>query len=79
MSQCIKTGAVIQIDEYNYYAACDIHAFDGVIVCNINPNSVVYSQEELWREPTHFVTIGDGYYHEDKGVLVTSEENLSEL
>ena len=32
MSECVKTGTIIQIDEYNCYAACDIHAFGDVVI-----------------------------------------------
>lgn len=79
MSECIKTGAVIEIAEYGAYAFCDMHAFDDVVICNINPHSVVYSSAQMPWRILYEVSIGNGYYHVDKGVLVTHKTNIKEL
>lgn len=71
MSICIKTGARVQFKEYPHLVvAADLHKVEGnrnIIVVNFNPSSANYWEP---KDATHVVTIGSGYYHEAKGIVV---------
>ena len=90
MAQCIKTGAVVRIKEYNSWVVCDVYevavtsrgsghmAKAIVIQCAAPPR-----HDECPREFTHELRIGYGYHKEfnypHATVFVVDEYNLKEL
>lgn len=75
MSTCIKTGAVVHLTEYNCSVIGDIHEIEGVcLILNFNPES---RYDEHGRPITHRLTIGDGYSHHNKGIIVVKPGSIS--
>lgn len=68
MSQCIKTGAKIFVEDFNGVVACDLHleVIGGVdvIIIRYNPKSVRFHEEFDAK-----IKIGNRYIH-DLGFIV---------
>ena len=75
MSNCIKTGAVVHLNEYNCSVIGDIHEVEGVcLILNFNAESMYYKHD---RPTTHCLTIGDGYVNKAKGIIVVKPGSIS--
>lgn len=75
MSECVYTGATVQLVELSCQVRGDIHRLNAqACVLNYEPGSLTY---ELEGEVTHTLWIADAYYHECKGIIVFDPANLT--
>ena len=79
MSQCIKTGCNVFIDEYNAIVRADLHRLcdddQDVIIVKFNPNSWSHDTAEADCS----VIIGSGYFEDHNGLIVVPRSNCENI
>lgn len=79
MSQCIKTGCTVFLDEYQATVRADLHQLldddQDIIIVKFNVNSWVYD----WSEYDCEVIIGSGYYESHNGLIVVPRANCKNI
>ena len=75
MSECVYTGAIVDLAELNCQVYGDIHRLNAqACVLNYEPQSLTY---KLKGEATHTLWISGAYQHERKGIIVFDPANLT--
>ena len=75
MSECVYTGAIVDLAELNCQVHGDIHRLNAqACVLNYEPRSLTY---KLKGEVTHTLWITGAYRHERKGIIVFDPANLT--
>jgi hypothetical protein len=80
MSECIKTGARVLLQEYGLICAADIHSVpNNIIVIKFNPDSLRPPTASDLISVTHQAMVGFGFYRQDEGILVIPDTYIVEI
>lgn len=86
MTDCIKTGAYVYIENYNAYSPADLYRTftphgDRVIIVRLNPEhtwafeparSVTHRLKEFGKDSSYF-------WHKEAGIAVVNDDDLVEV
>lgn len=77
MSECLRTGAIVAINEYGCVFRGDLHRLNAqACIFSYNPESISYDPA---ISPTHSLWVDTAYQRADIGIIVFDPVNLTEL